>query len=101
MDETTTQSAETGRSDEATQSEEATQPDRETPVGVQPVPLEGESPLDGGDTAEAVRGHTAGVAATAEQLAAAVERGEADPSELAAARTEASELLALLRDLRV
>lgn len=85
----------------------AREPDGATAVGLPAVPLDGEPPLGGdsslddGDAAAALRGHADGVAATADRLAATLAEGNADPSELAAARTEASELLALLREIRV
>jgi len=116
MDETTQSERETTRSEETTTqpgetttgSDDTTRESgEETAVGLPVVPLDGEPPLGGesslddGDVAAALRGHADGVAATADRLAATLADGDADPSELAAARTEASELLALLRDLRV
>ena len=122
LEQTTQSERETKPSEETTRSEEtarasgetttgpgdtAREPDGATSVGLPAVPLDGEPPLGGasslddGDTAAALRGHADGVAATVDRLAATLAEGDADPSELAAARTEASELLALLREIRV
>ncbi|MEZ3143815.1 hypothetical protein [Halobaculum sp. MBLA0143] len=77
-----------------------------TPVGLPEVPLSGEGEaaaddLVGDDLVAALTSHADGVSETTSTLAAAVEAGEVDAATLAAARTEASELLALLRDVRV
>jgi hypothetical protein len=57
--------------------------------------------LAGDDLAAALAGHADGVSETTASLVAAVEAGDADAETLAAARTEVSELLAVLRDVRV
>lgn len=86
-----------------------------TPLGLPEVPLSdgdgddaadavGEASADdlaGDDLAAALTSHADGVSDTTSTLAAAIEAGEVDAATLAAARVEASELLALLRDVRV
>lgn len=49
--------------------------------------------------ASALHAHEAGVAETTHAVAESAAAGDLDPDELAAARTEAEELLAFLRDL--
>lgn len=51
------------------------------------------------EVASALHAHEAGVAETTHAVAESAAAGDLDPDELAAARTEAEELLAFLRDL--